>query len=439
MSTPWSSATGPARLAEVHARLRARKTETQTDQAHVFTQVFDTGTGSGSGCGCGSDTDNKQQADGSNTALSGALISIKDLFDVKGYVTRAGTQFMRDDKAAIADAPVIKRLRDAGALFTGHTNMTELAYSGLGLNPHYGTPANALLPKCIPGGSTAGGAVSVAMGDSDIAIGTDTGGSLRIPAAFNGIVGFKPSQASITRDGCKVLSHTLDSIGPMARSVTACKQAFDVMRNSTSGQQATANPTFVIPDNFGMDDLDDNVAQGFDLAVQALSRTGFKIETRAVPVLDALKSLAIWHFAAVEGRSAYDEQYTASHALFDPRVANRLARADEVDAVSYRKTLNTRITLVRRYTEEMRDAVLLMPTVPILPPKFSDISDDDAYLRLNLQVLRNPTIANVMDGCSISLPFKHNELPLGIMLSAPTHHDDCLLSVALDCERALLG
>jgi len=413
--TRWSPGSGKDRLEIAQSRI--------TEDAalvHAFTQVFA-----------------PVETSVSESLLAGALVSVKDLFDVKGYVTRAGTTFMQGDDAASADASVIHKLRQAGGLMVGHTNMTELAYSGLGLNPHYGTPANALIPDCIPGGSTAGGAVSVATGVSDIAIGTDTGGSLRIPAAFNGITGFKPSQSRVSQKGCKTLSYSLDSVGPMAVDVTACKLAFDVMRSSTAGQQATANPVFVIPSNFGIDDLDDTVAKGFEQAVQLLSRKGFRIATRHFNVLDSLKSLAIWQFAAVEGRAAYDDAYVASQNSFDPRIASRLARADEVNAVSYRKTLNHRIQLTRQFADDLHDAVLLMPTAPIRPPTFSQVADDDDYTRINLQVLRNPSIANVMDGCSISLPFQYDDMPIGIMLTAPNNHDDWLLAQALDCERAL--
>ncbi len=417
----WSVDTGQQRLRDAHAKI----TTPAQNLKHVFTQIFN--------------QSKPEHAHATSSPLAGALVSIKDLFDVAGYTTRAGTRFLQNDPPALTDAMVVAQLRIAGALLVGHTNMTELAYSGLGLNPHYGTPANALLPDCIPGGSTSGGAVSVATGVCDIAIGTDTGGSLRIPAAFNGIVGFKPTQSAVSRDGCKVLSHTLDSVGPMANSVRHCQLAFQVMRQPGKGAQAVHKPVFVIPSNYVMEDLDSAVAQGFDHAVQKLSRAGFNIETRPVPLLDSLATLAIWQFAAVEARAVYDDAYAHSKHLIDPRIASRLARAEDVDAVTYRKTLNERQALCRRFQSEMADTVLLMPTVPISAPRFTEFTDDETYNRLNLLVLRNPSIANVLNGCSVSLPYHHNNTPTGIMLSAPANHDDGLLSVAQDCETALLA
>ncbi len=206
-SYPWTPDSAPIRLRDLQARLDSDDPTLR----HVFTEIFH---------------DPVARQSQANDPLNGALVSVKDLFDVAGHVTRAGSLFMADDTPAQIDALPIQRLRAAGAVLVGHTNMTEIAYSGLGLNPHYGTPDNALQPGCIPGGSTAGGAVSVALGVADIAIGTDTGGSLRIPAAFNGIVGFKPTQAAVSRLGCKALSQTLDSVGPMAASVETCRQAF---------------------------------------------------------------------------------------------------------------------------------------------------------------------------------------------------------------------
>jgi len=371
----------------------------------------------------------------STTFLSGAIISIKDLFDVEGYVTKAGTKFMSSDSPAAADAEAIAKLRSAGAILIGHTTMTELAYSGLGLNPHYGTPDNALTPGCIPGGSTSGGAVSVALHIADIAVGTDTGGSLRIPAAFNGIVGFKPTQKTVSRQGCKTLSHSLDSVGPIARSAATCELAYRTMKNGLQPVKELSN-TLVIPANYGMDDLDSVVSEEFNHAVSSLECAGFNVERRSIDALEELKSLAIWQLAAVESRSEYDSAYQTCRDKFDPRVASRLSRADEVDAITYRKTLSHRNRLIDAYAAQMGNHILLMPSVPIMPPKLSDIeADDEEYYRVNLQVLRNPTIANVLDCCSISLPFKSGENTIGVMLTATALHDYSLLSVAKSCEK----
>lgn len=375
---------------------------------------------------------------GNGGKLAGAIISIKDLLDVKGFVTKAGTTFMQNDPPAKEDAETVKRLRDAGAVFVGHTNMTELAYSGLGLNPHYGTPENALIEGCIPGGSTSGGAISVARGIADIAIGTDTGGSLRIPAAFNGLVGFKPTQSTVSRKGCKPLSRSLDSVGPMANCVSDCQLAYEILAGEAAGKDALTDPLFVIPTNYGMDDLDSSVKAAFDTAIEILQAQGYDIREERVEVLERLKELPVWHFSAIESRGEYDEAYQNQREKMDPRVAGptRMGRADEVEAVSYRKTLNMREDLIAHYRQEMGGKVLIMPTVPIMPPRFADMEQDEDYSRLNLQVLRNPSIGNVMDACSISLPFQNQGSTMGIMMIAAGGQDSALLNIAAAVENA---
>jgi aspartyl-tRNA(Asn)/glutamyl-tRNA(Gln) amidotransferase subunit A len=362
--------------------------------------------------------------------------SVKDLFDVKGFITKAGTQFMKFDEPAAKDCDVIARLREAGAVFIGHTNMTELAYSGLGLNPHYGTPVNALYADCIPGGSTSGGAISVACGAADVAIGTDTGGSLRIPAAFNGIVGFKPTQNSVSREGCKALSQSLDSVGTMAASVDACKLVYQAIAQSLREPIVDLQPEFIVPTNYGMDDLEPAVATGFSEAIEILRRQGFKVRYESLNTLHALKTLPVWQFSSIESRASYDEAYKTQREIMDPRVASatRMGRADEVSAIEYRKTLNSRNELITRFKNEIGTQVLLMPTVPILPPSFATMESDDEYNRINLQVLRNPSIANVLDCCCISLPFEHNKITTGVMLTASGGNDLELLALAAKVE-----
>lgn len=414
---PWSEDTLAERMNAVRQLLDRNDASVQ----HVFTQLF---------AHAPKHNIPTANAPKSKGPLAGAILSVKDLFDVTGYITKAGTQFMSRDAAATQDAEAIKQLRDAGATLIGHTNMTELAYSGLGLNPHYGTPENALLPGHIPGGSTSGGAVSVAKGFSDIAIGTDTGGSLRIPAAFNGIVGFKPTQSTVSRRGCKNLSQSLDSIGPMARSVEACELAYRAMSKSSALQQCNIKPSFVIPSNFGLTELDATVSNGFDSAVRAITSAGFDVVEQNMESLDALKLLPIWHFAAVECRNEYDQAYLNQASEFDPRVHSRMSRADEVSKTSYEGTLKERARLIDLHQSELKNNILLLPTVPIMPPMFSDLDSDEEYYRINLLTLRNPTIANVMDCCSVSLPYATEGGSIGIMLNAVAGSDYQLLDTA---------
>jgi aspartyl-tRNA(Asn)/glutamyl-tRNA(Gln) amidotransferase subunit A len=417
---PWSPSTAAKRLSDLENRFSSAT----DDLRSVFTQTFF-----------------KEASDQiktlnqrPNSPLKGALVSVKDLFDVIGKTTKAGTRFMASHAPAQTDAPAIKNLRDAGAIFVGHTNMTELAYSGLGLNPHYGTPENALVAGAIPGGSTSGGAVSVAQGAADIAIGTDTGGSLRIPAAFNGITGFKPTQRTVSRAGCKALSCSLDSVGPMAQSVEICAMAYQALSNGTHDNSKTVAPVFIIPTNYGMDDLDPQVHDAFKSAASRISEAGFTVEEKHIETFETLKSLAIWQFSSVESRGEYDDAFQTDRNSFDPRISSRMARADEVSAVAYRQTLNLRESLIEEYNQEIGNNILLMPTVPILPPSFEAMEDDDEYTRVNLQVLRNPSIANVMDCCSISLPYKHVNDTIGVMLTAVALHDLSLLELAQKCE-----
>ena len=421
----WSIETAAARLAEAKGRLE------QDDPClkAVFTQTFFDE----------AEADISQLGRSPQSALAGAIVSIKDLLDVKGFVTRAGTRFLQKDAPAAKDAATVGRLREAGAVLIGHTNMTELAYSGLGLNPHYGTPENAVLKGRIPGGSTSGGAVSVARNVADIALGTDTGGSLRIPAAFNGIVGFKPTQKTVSREGCKALSRSLDSVGPMARTVAACDLAYTVLAGENAGDRLLSDAEFVIPSNYGMDDLEPAVSKAFDTAVGRLTAAGFAVGKARIDALEQLKALPIWHFASIECRAEYDHAYKHHKELIDPRIAGstRMGRADEVDAVAYRKTLNRRADLIELFRREMAGKVLLMPTVPILPPSFEALEDDDAFSRINLQVLRNPSIANVMDSCSISVPYARDGAPIGIMMTACGGHDRALLSLAAEVEASL--
>ena len=239
--------------------------------------------------------------------LKGLIISVKDLFDVRGYHTRGGTKFL-ETNISLSDAKCISNIRKAGGLLLGHTNMTELAYSGLGINPHYGTPDNPLYPGAVPGGSTSGGAVSVVLDLSDIAIGTDTGGSTRIPAAFTGITGFKPTQDSISRDGVLTLSSSLDSVGLMAKNVELCKLGYDAMRtkiNTIQVKSQNKNLKFIIPSNFGFENIDTEIKVAFDLAMKKIAESGFEVIEMNVPVLDLYKKVPIWQFASVECATEY--------------------------------------------------------------------------------------------------------------------------------------
>ena len=371
--------------------------------------------------------------------LKGLIISVKDLFDVKGYYTRGGTKFL-EPNISIRDAKCIYNIRKAGGLLLGHTNMTELAYSGLGINPHYGTPDNPLYPGAVPGGSTSGGAVSVALDLSDIAIGTDTGGSTRIPAAFSGITGFKPTQDSISRDGVLALSSSLDSVGLMAKNVELCKLGYHAMRRKIKSKQEklqNKNPKLIIPSNFGFENIDTEIKVAFDFAKKKITESGYKVINMNVPILDLYKKVPIWQFASVECATEYFYLYDQKKYLIDPNVLRRIERANEVTAVEYNLLQKIRENLIEEFNKFLKKNFLLMPTVTIKPPLIEKCKDNEFYDEANLISLRNTTLANYMNGCSISIPYFKNKKPVGIMLNATTNQDDYLLSMGSEIEKVL--
>ena len=374
-----------------------------------------------------------------NGLLKGLIISVKDLFDVKGYHTRGGTKFLEPD-ISLSDAKCISNIRKAGGLLLGHTNMTELAYSGLGINPHYGTPDNPLYPGSVPGGSTSGGAVSVALNLSDIAIGTDTGGSTRIPAAFTGITGFKPTQDSISRNGVLTLSSSLDSVGLMARNVELCTLGYHAMRKKINDKQEkfqNKNPKLIIPSNFGFEDIDNEIKVAFDIAKKKITKSGYEVIEINVPVLDLYKKVPIWQFASVESATEYFYLYDQKRHLIDPNVLRRIERADEVMAVEYNLLKKIRADLIEEFNKFLKNNFLIMPTVTIKPPLVEKCKDSEYYDKANLISLRNTTLANYMNGCSISIPYFENKEPIGIMLNATTNEDDYLLKISSEIEKVL--
>ncbi len=417
---PWSAKTAQARLEETLERAG------DATARNVFLKLL-------------TERARKQAiaATGAKSPLAGALISVKALFDVAGETTTAATKVLAGDPPAGADAPAIARLAAAGGVFTGLTNMSEFAYSGLGLNPHYGTPENPAYPGCAPGGSTSGGAVSVALGLCDIAIGSDTGGSLRIPAAFTGITGFKPTQASVPMDGGKPLSDSLDSFGPMATSVAACELAWQIMAGQPLAPASPAPARLIVPANFGFSEIDPKVAEGFDAVVKALRAGGLDVVERDIAAMTLYEQVPPWHMTSVESRAHYETHYQNAPGDFDPRVHSRMGRADEVTAVEYRQTLNRRKAFVAAFREELGDDMLLLPTTPKLPPEIGELADDAAFNRLNLLALRNPSLANVADGCAIALPFRHEGNVLSAMLVASGGRDSALLACAKSVEALL--
>ena len=389
------------------------------------------------------EVDRRRGAGQALPAFAGIPLAIKDLFDVAGEVTRAGSRVLASRPPAERDAPVIARLRAAGFIFIGRTNMTEFAYSGLGLNPHYGTPLSSFdrATGRIPGGSTSGGGVAVADDMAAASLGTDTGGSCRIPAAFNGIVGFKPTASRVPRDGVYPLSQSLDSVGSLARS-TACCATLDAILRGVEPQPLPDTPLnrirLLLPTTLVLDDMDDSVARAFERAIETLARAGATIarqpldELQRIPQINSGGGLAAaeayaWHRTLLE---QHGDQY-------DPRVSMRILKGRDVNADEVRAARAAVIESIDRSTRQF-DA-LVMPTVPIIPPPLTAFAKDADYIRLNALVLRNPSLANFLDRCSISLPIhRPGEAPVGLMLFGHHGEDERLLAVAQTLESGLV-
>jgi aspartyl-tRNA(Asn)/glutamyl-tRNA(Gln) amidotransferase subunit A len=377
--------------------------------------------------------------------FAGIPISIKDLFDIRGQVTRAGSRALDDSAPAEADAPAVARLRRAGFVVIGRTNMTEFAYSGIGINPHYGTPKGAWQRSAghVPGGSSSGAAVSVVDGMAHGALGTDTGGSCRIPAAYNGIVGYKPTQRRVPLDGAVPLSFTLDSIGPLARTVACCAALDAVLANETYlplQPRPIKGMRLAVPTTVALDDLDDAVTQAFDRALETLSRQGALIERIEVPeFLDVAPMNAKGGFAAAESYAWHRYLIANKGDIYDPRVSVRILRGEALSAADYVDFSQARKSLVTRAATRLApyDA-LVMPTTANTPPRIADLADDKDFTKANLASLRNCTLINMIDGCAISLPCHvEGEVPVGLMLAASGGADRRIFELAAGMEGAI--
>jgi aspartyl-tRNA(Asn)/glutamyl-tRNA(Gln) amidotransferase subunit A len=378
--------------------------------------------------------------------LDGTIVSIKDLFDVAGEATTAGSLMLRTAAPAQHDAAIVRRLRQAGAVILGKTNMTEFAFTAIGDNPHWGTPGNAADASLIPGGSSSGAGVSVAEGTSEISIGSDTGGSVRIPASLNGVVGFKPTARRVPLTGAFPLSATLDSIGPLAPSVAACAVADAVI----AGEEPTT-PTPVplaglrigIPRGVLFEETEAEVAAAFDQCLGKVELAGARIADLSINDLLAGMRAATKRgtIAAVEGAEIHaDWLATGASVPVDPHVSEPLSRALVVPASAYIRTIRRRTALAASMDERLSSVdVVALPTTPIVAPTVAAMADDEA-LRDKAEglLLRNTQVANQFDLCAISLPMPGTARPAGLMLVARNGHDHHLLAIAAAVE-ALLG
>lgn len=380
--------------------------------------------------------------------LGGLAVSVKDLFDVRGQVTTGGSTVLADAPPASQDCPAVARLRRAGAAIIGRTNMTEFAFSGVGVNPHHGTPANpadAQVPR-IPGGSSSGAAVSVATGAAFIGLGSDTGGSIRIPAALCGLVGFKNTARLVPTDGAVPLSTTLDTVCAMTRSVRDAILAHEILAARTVAR--TAKPLaacrFAVPRTTMLDAMDSTVAGAFDHALAALSAEGARVEEIDLPAIADLATLqATGGFSAAESYAWHRTLLERGAAEYDPRVRVRIERGAAMKAWEYIDLVHARREWIERVTAALQgfDAVL-SPTVPIVAPPIAQVApgaqQDDAFFRVNALLLRNTSVVNMLDGCAISIPCQRSgELPVGLMIWQSAMHDDTVLGLALQAEAVL--
>lgn len=389
--------------------------------------------------------DRKRAAGATLPPFAGIPVAIKDLFDVAGEVTRAGSRVLANEPPALRDAPAVARLRAAGFILVGRNTMTEFAFSGLGINPHYGTPASPFdrANRRIPGGSTSGGAVAVADGMAVASLGTDTGGSCRIPAAFCGIVGFKPTAHHVPRHGMIPLSHSFDSVGPLAHSVACCATLDAILRGVTpqpAAPVAVRDLRLLLPTSLVLNDMDEHVARAFERGIGELARAGVTVVQRPlaelprIPEINSRGGIATaeayaWHRPLLE---RYRDQY-------DPRVFSRIFKGRELTDQDVRAMHDGRAEVIAAFERAIGDFdAVVMPTTPIIPAPLAAFEQDDDYVRLNMLVLRNPSLTNVLDGCAISLPVHRlGDAPVGLMLIARHGQDQRLLAIAQAIESTL--
>ena len=374
--------------------------------------------------------------------LDGTILSIKDLFDVAGEVTRVGSKvFAEEGKPATADAPVVRRLRAGGAVVVAKTNMSEFAYTGIGANPHFGTPGNPADRKRVPGGSSSGAAVAAADGMCEIAIGTDTGGSCRIPGALCGIVGYKPSRQRIPTTGAFPLSYSIDSIGPIARSVEACARADAVMANETYVplEPVSLNGLRIgVVVGYPIENLDETVDLKFSDAVARLNKAGAHISEEKLSLLDDMAQVnSKGGVQPAEAFSIHRDLLSRRADAIDPNVQVRLERARTVSAADYIDMVRERARLIRSMDDRIAEVdVLAWPTTPMVAPTMQEVAAPDEFARKNAMLLRNTVIVNFFDLCAISVPIPRGSgLPAGFMLVARNGQDQRLFRIAAAIER----
>ncbi len=375
--------------------------------------------------------------------LQGVPIAIKDLVNMEGEVSAAGSRVLADRLPATSDSPVAARLAAAGAVFLGRTNMTEIAFSGLGLNPHYGTPGSALDGRRIPGGSSAGSGVAVGVGLAVAAVGSDTGGSVRIPAAANGIVGLKTTDGRLPTEGTVALSTTLDTLGPMARTVDDTWALYLAMaaEQHRPMTELSSRLTLLAPTTLLQDDLDDATREGLQTALSRLESMGHEVRVQALPLLTEVDALygQYGSFSGHEVWALYEEEFVSRAAEFDQRVLARVRANLGRTSADYIRLGYARAALQRRFWPELAgvDAVIA-PTIPQLPPFIAELeSDDEAYGRANTMMLRNTAPFNILGCPAVSVPVRARQgaLLTGLMIVTRPGEEELAMALAKQLER----
>ena len=384
------------------------------------------------------------------SVADGVPISWKDLFDLQGSVTTAGSAVLRSAPPAASDAALVHAAMRAGMVTIGTVNMTEFAYSGIGLNPHYGTPRNPCDPVVArsPGGSSSGSGAVVAAGIVPVSIGTDTGGSIRIPASFNGVVGYKTSVGHYPMDGVFPLSRTLDTLGPLAQTVDDCvltDAALRGLRVPLVQAVPMASLDFVIPDTFMMDDLSPAVAANFEAAVQRLTAAGARVRQIALPELREVSELMGRYgpLSSVEAMDVHRERLSGPEAAqIDPRVVRRIRMADAMSAVDLIRLMRARADWIAGINARLGHALLICPTTPTVAMPIAPLEVDvEVFFHHNFHTLRNAAIGNFLDWCGLSIPSGQDSdrMPTGFMLCAARGRDHDVLAAGLAIETLVRG
>lgn len=415
-----------------------RATDPSGEGARVFVELDADGARAVAGA-----VDQMRAAGAEPSPYAGIPVSVKDLFDVRGQVTRSGSVVL-DRGPAAADAAAVAAWRRAGLIILGRSNMTEFAYSGLGINPHHGTPANPWDRdgRRIPGGSSSGAAVSVSDGMAFGGLGSDTGGSCRIPAALCGLVGFKPTQDLISREGMAPLSTSLDAVGVIAATVACCAGLAGLARGEvwTAPRPVDRPPRLAVPRTLFFDDAEPEVVGAFERALAILSEAGAELAEVELPALaEIAEAGAKGGFPAAEAFAWHRELIDSDGERYDPRVLVRIRRGEGQSAADLLDLIAWRRSFIARVAERLAPFDgFVFPTVPVVAPPLESFDDDDVYGRLNLLMLRNPTVVNLLDGCGISVPMQEDgEAPSGLTIAALGGHDDELLRVAAWVEERL--